>query len=174
MRDEQVSIALHTPRGGIGQTVRYRASRHGLRLRQESVAMLALDMLRRWLNGGQACGKTPGWRWWKLSSDGHGAESPASGFAAAVRTPGVKGVSPPRPAFADLHHSPECLRGAAGLRQMRRQAGGVRQRGVGAEPTRRAHDMHGVAEKAMRSLCHTGIAFVTCTARTLSDRIRQR
>ncbi|MBH2924558.1 competence/damage-inducible protein A [Serratia ureilytica] len=57
MRDEQVSIALHTPRGGIGQTVRYRASRHGLRLRQESVAMLALDMLRRWLNGGQACGK---------------------------------------------------------------------------------------------------------------------
>lgn len=57
MRDEQVSIALHTPRGGIGQTVRYRASRHGLRLRQESVAMLALDMLRRWLNGGQACGQ---------------------------------------------------------------------------------------------------------------------
>ncbi|CAI0713515.1 nicotinamide mononucleotide deamidase-related protein YfaY [Serratia ficaria] len=57
MSDEQVSVALHTPRGGIGQTVRYRASRHGLRLRQESVAMLALDMLRRWLNGEQACGK---------------------------------------------------------------------------------------------------------------------
>lgn len=56
MRDEQVSIALHTPRGGIGQTVRYRASRHGLRLRQESVAMLALDMLRRW-QWGRACGK---------------------------------------------------------------------------------------------------------------------
>ena len=54
MRDEQVSIALHTPRGGIGQTVRYRASRHGLRLRQESVAMLALDMPRRWLMGPRA------------------------------------------------------------------------------------------------------------------------
>ncbi|MBS0973666.1 competence/damage-inducible protein A, partial [Serratia rubidaea] len=60
MQDEQVSIALHTPRGSVGQTVRYRASRHGLRLRQESVAMLALDMLRRWLAGGQVCGKN-GW-----------------------------------------------------------------------------------------------------------------
>ncbi|WON75632.1 nicotinamide mononucleotide deamidase-related protein YfaY [Serratia sp. UGAL515B_01] len=54
---DRVSIALHTPKGGIGQTVSYRAARHDLRLRQESVAMLALDMLRRWLNGGKACGK---------------------------------------------------------------------------------------------------------------------
>jgi molybdopterin-biosynthesis enzyme MoeA-like protein len=37
--------------------VSYRATRHGLRLRQESVAMLALDMLRRWLNGENVCGK---------------------------------------------------------------------------------------------------------------------
>ncbi|HGM5493099.1 TPA: nicotinamide mononucleotide deamidase-related protein YfaY [Serratia fonticola] len=57
MAGDRVSVALHTPKGGIGQTVSYRASRHGLRLRQESVAMLALDMLRRWLNGGQVCGK---------------------------------------------------------------------------------------------------------------------
>lgn len=57
MNDDRVSVALHTPRGGIGHTLRYRASRHGLRLRQESVAMLALDMLRRWLNGEQLCGK---------------------------------------------------------------------------------------------------------------------
>lgn len=57
MAGDHVSVALHTPKGGIGQTVSYRASRHGLRLRQESVAMLALDMLRRWLNGSQACGK---------------------------------------------------------------------------------------------------------------------
>ncbi|MBE0152713.1 nicotinamide mononucleotide deamidase-related protein YfaY [Serratia sp. PL7] len=60
MAGDRVSVALHTPKGGIGQTVSYRASRHGLRLRQESVAMLALDMLRRWLNGGQVCGKN-GW-----------------------------------------------------------------------------------------------------------------
>lgn len=57
MEGERVSIALFTPKGGVGQTVGYRASRHGLRLRQESVAMLALDMLRRWLNGGTVCGK---------------------------------------------------------------------------------------------------------------------
>lgn len=57
MNDDRVSVALHTPRGGIGQTLHYRASRPGLRLRQESVAMLALDMLRRWLNGEQVCGK---------------------------------------------------------------------------------------------------------------------
>lgn len=60
MNGNQVSVALHTPKGGIGQTVRYQAARHGLRLRQESVAMLALDMLRRWLNGGPVCGKN-GW-----------------------------------------------------------------------------------------------------------------
>jgi competence/damage-inducible protein CinA-like protein len=60
MSGDQVSVVLHTPKGDIGQTVRYRAARHGLRLRQESVAMLALDMLRRWLNGGPVCGKN-GW-----------------------------------------------------------------------------------------------------------------
>jgi competence/damage-inducible protein CinA-like protein len=60
MNGNQVSVALYTPKGGIGQTVRYQAARHGLRLRQESVAMLALDMLRRWLNGGPVCGKN-GW-----------------------------------------------------------------------------------------------------------------
>ena len=93
-------------RGGIGQTVRYRASRHGLRLRQESVAMLALDMPRRWLNGARRAVK-------RLAGGGGNYRVTVMalsrrrhGFAAAVRTPGVKGVSPPRPAFADLHHSP--------------------------------------------------------------------
>ena len=137
MRDERALRCIR--RAAAYETVRYRASRHGLRLRQESVAMLALDMLRRWLNGGQACGKTPGWRWWKLSSDGHGAESPASGCCSRSDARRERRIAA-APAFADLHHSPECLRGAAGLRQMRRQAGGVRQRGVGAEPTRRAHE----------------------------------
>ncbi|BBI91786.1 putative competence/damage-inducible protein CinA N-terminal domain and molybdenum cofactor synthesis domain-containing protein [Serratia symbiotica str. Tucson] len=60
MSDDQVSVVLHTPRGGMGQTVRYRASHHSLQLRQASVAMLALDMLRRWLDGGQVCGKNGG------------------------------------------------------------------------------------------------------------------
>jgi competence/damage-inducible protein CinA-like protein len=60
LEGDRVSIALHTPQGNIGQTVGYRSSRHGLRLRQESVAMLALDMLRRWLNGEQVCGKNSG------------------------------------------------------------------------------------------------------------------
>ena len=106
MRDEQVSIALHTPRGGIGQTVRYRASRHGLRLRQESVAMLALDMLRRWLNGGGRAVKRPAGGGGNYRVTVMALSRRRHGFAAAVRTPGVKGVSPPRPAFADLHHSP--------------------------------------------------------------------
>lgn len=57
MSGDRVSIGLHTPKGSIGHTVRYRAARHSLRLRQESVAMLALDMLRRWLNGGPVCGR---------------------------------------------------------------------------------------------------------------------
>jgi len=57
LEGDRVSVALHTPKGGVGQTVSYRATRHGLRLRQESVAMLALDMLRRWLNGEKVCGK---------------------------------------------------------------------------------------------------------------------
>ncbi|MNV66519.1 NMN amidohydrolase-like protein YfaY [compost metagenome] len=57
MSGDRVSIGLHTPKGSVGQTVRYRAARHSLRLRQESVAMLALDMLRRWLNGGPVCGR---------------------------------------------------------------------------------------------------------------------
>lgn len=56
MVDERINIALYTPQGEFAQTVQYRAARHGLSLRQESVAMLALDMLRRWLQGGNACG----------------------------------------------------------------------------------------------------------------------
>ncbi len=30
MSDDQVSVVLHTPRGGMGQTVRYRASHHSM------------------------------------------------------------------------------------------------------------------------------------------------
>ncbi|AJI94344.1 molybdenum cofactor synthesis domain protein [Yersinia ruckeri] len=60
MKGENLSIALHTPTGTFGQTVRYQASRHGLKIRQETSAMLALEMLRRWLLGRKVCGQH-GW-----------------------------------------------------------------------------------------------------------------
>ncbi|ELI8368878.1 competence/damage-inducible protein A, partial [Yersinia enterocolitica] len=60
MQNDCLSVALHTPEGTFAQTVRYQASRHGLRIRQESSAMLALDMLRRWLKGSPICGQH-GW-----------------------------------------------------------------------------------------------------------------
>jgi len=51
MSGETLSLALHTPSGTSGLTLRYTASRHGLALRQETIAMVAMDMLRRYLNG---------------------------------------------------------------------------------------------------------------------------
>ncbi|CRY55842.1 MULTISPECIES: nicotinamide mononucleotide deamidase-related protein YfaY [Yersinia] len=60
MQNDCLSVALHTPEGTFAQTIRYQASRHGLRVRQESSAMLALDMLRRWLKGRPVCGQH-GW-----------------------------------------------------------------------------------------------------------------
>jgi len=60
MDNFQLSVALHTPQGVLGQTLGYQAQRHGLKLRQEMVSMLALDMLRRWLNGLPICGQH-GW-----------------------------------------------------------------------------------------------------------------
>ncbi|WP_145536138.1 nicotinamide mononucleotide deamidase-related protein YfaY [Yersinia thracica] len=60
MQNDRLSVALHTPDGTFAQTVAYQASRHSLRIRQESSAMLALDMLRRWLKGGAVCGQH-GW-----------------------------------------------------------------------------------------------------------------
>lgn len=60
MQHDCLSVALHTPERAFAQTVRYQASRHGLRIRQESSAMLAQDMLRRWLKGGSVCGQH-GW-----------------------------------------------------------------------------------------------------------------
>jgi competence/damage-inducible protein CinA-like protein len=51
MSGEELSLALHTPSGTHGLTLRYTASRHALALRQETIAMVAMDMLRRYLNG---------------------------------------------------------------------------------------------------------------------------
>jgi len=47
MSGEELSLALHTPAGTSGLTIRYTASRHALALRQETIAMVAMDMLRR-------------------------------------------------------------------------------------------------------------------------------
>lgn len=49
--DDRLSLALHTPGGTSGMTIQYTAGRHGLELRQETMAMVAMDMLRRYLNG---------------------------------------------------------------------------------------------------------------------------
>lgn len=51
MSGEELSLALHTSSDTYGLTLRYTASRHGLALRQETIAMVAMDMLRRYLNG---------------------------------------------------------------------------------------------------------------------------
>ncbi|MEA9389176.1 nicotinamide mononucleotide deamidase-related protein YfaY [Acerihabitans sp. TG2] len=50
---DTVSLALHTPERDYAQTVTFAVSiqRHGLKTRQEVVALMALNMLRRWLNG---------------------------------------------------------------------------------------------------------------------------
>ncbi|WP_114195372.1 nicotinamide mononucleotide deamidase-related protein YfaY [Edaphovirga cremea] len=56
---ELLSLVLHTPAGTFGQTIRYTAKRHGDRLRQETIAMVAMDMLRRYLNGWPPVGEYP-------------------------------------------------------------------------------------------------------------------
>lgn len=49
--DEHLNFALHTPTGTHGLRVKFNVNRHGLRTRQDVCAMMALNMLRRWLNG---------------------------------------------------------------------------------------------------------------------------
>ncbi|CAO96267.1 nicotinamide mononucleotide deamidase-related protein YfaY [Erwinia tasmaniensis] len=51
MEDERLGLALHTPEGTFAQKVKFSVNRHGLKARQDMVAMLAMNMLRRWLNG---------------------------------------------------------------------------------------------------------------------------
>ncbi|WP_369790135.1 nicotinamide mononucleotide deamidase-related protein YfaY [Rouxiella sp. WC2420] len=48
--EDRLSLALHTPGGTSGMTIQYTAGRHGQQLRQETIAMVAMDMLRRYLN----------------------------------------------------------------------------------------------------------------------------
>lgn len=51
LHDEHLNFALHTPTCTHVLRVRFNVNRHGLRTRQEVCAMMALNMLRRWLNG---------------------------------------------------------------------------------------------------------------------------
>ncbi|WP_413723326.1 nicotinamide mononucleotide deamidase-related protein YfaY [Sodalis sp. RH24] len=62
MAQDSLSLALHTPDGDYAQTVVFAVSiqRHGLKTRQEMVSLMALNMLRRWLNGWPVYGEH-GW-----------------------------------------------------------------------------------------------------------------
>lgn len=51
LEDDRLGFALHTPDGTFAQKVKFNVSRHELKARQDMVAMLAMNMLRRWLNG---------------------------------------------------------------------------------------------------------------------------
>ncbi len=50
-QDEMLGLALSTPTGTFAQQVRFNTRLHGVKTRQEVVAMMAMNMLRRWLNG---------------------------------------------------------------------------------------------------------------------------
>ncbi|QHM71781.1 nicotinamide mononucleotide deamidase-related protein YfaY [Mixta intestinalis] len=51
LQDEQLGFALSTPDGLFAQRVKFNNQRHTLKTRQELVAMMAMNMLRRWLHG---------------------------------------------------------------------------------------------------------------------------
>lgn len=51
MEEERLAFALLTPEGCWAQRVKFNVNRHGLKTRQDVVAMMALNMLRRWLDG---------------------------------------------------------------------------------------------------------------------------
>jgi len=54
LEQEEISVALHTPDGSFGQRVKFSTGRHNLETRQKVVAMMAMNMLRRWLHGSEA------------------------------------------------------------------------------------------------------------------------
>ena len=53
LEQEEISVALHTPDGSFGQRVEFSTGRHNLETRQKVVAMMAMNMLRRWLHGSE-------------------------------------------------------------------------------------------------------------------------
>lgn len=58
--NEHINFALATPDGTHALRVRLNANRYSLSVRQEVCAMMALNMLRRWLNG-QDIASEHGW-----------------------------------------------------------------------------------------------------------------
>lgn len=48
-----IALALHTPEATWAQRVKFNNARHHLKTRQEVVAMMAMNMLRRWLHGSE-------------------------------------------------------------------------------------------------------------------------
>jgi len=53
LEEGEVSLALHTPDASWGQRVKFTHGRHNLETRQKVVAMMAMNMLRRWLHGSE-------------------------------------------------------------------------------------------------------------------------
>jgi len=53
LEQEEISVALHTPKGSFGQRVKFSTGRYNLETRQKVVAMMAMNMLRRWLHGSE-------------------------------------------------------------------------------------------------------------------------
>ena len=57
---DHLNFALSTPDGTHALRVKFTTNRHSLQVRQEVCAMMALNMLRRWLNGQPVAGEH-GW-----------------------------------------------------------------------------------------------------------------
>lgn len=58
--NDHLNVALATPDGTFALRVKFSATRHSLAVRHEVCAMMALNMLRRWLNG-QPLASEHGW-----------------------------------------------------------------------------------------------------------------
>ncbi|MGD1671531.1 nicotinamide mononucleotide deamidase-related protein YfaY [Klebsiella pneumoniae] len=58
--NDHLNVAMATPDGTFALRVKFSATRHSLAVRQEVCAMMALNMLRRWLNG-QPLASEHGW-----------------------------------------------------------------------------------------------------------------
>lgn len=58
--NDHLNVALATPDGTFALRVKFSATRHSTAVRQEVCAMMALNMLRRWLNG-QPLASEHGW-----------------------------------------------------------------------------------------------------------------
>ncbi|SBN31993.1 Nicotinamide-nucleotide amidohydrolase PncC [Klebsiella variicola subsp. tropica] len=58
--NDHLNVALATPDGTFALRVKFSVTRHSLAVRQEVCAMMALNMLRRWLNG-QPLASEHGW-----------------------------------------------------------------------------------------------------------------